>query len=83
MPPDPATQKILKATKFPPEFDKSVDKAKVNMDIIKTWIAGRIENLLPEDDIVPQMIFDLLDGDRMVSNPSAMTSFLLTSSTIA
>jgi serine/arginine repetitive matrix protein 1 len=28
-------QKLIKRTKFPPEFDKKVDMHKVNLDVIK------------------------------------------------
>ena len=29
-------QKLLRATKFPPEFDKKVDMQKVNIEVMKT-----------------------------------------------
>jgi c-di-GMP-related signal transduction protein len=69
MPLDAATQKVLKATKFPPEFDKRVDTQKVNLDVIKTWIAGKINEFLPEDDIVVDMVYNILETDQFVSTP--------------
>ncbi|KAF2682630.1 PWI domain-containing protein [Lentithecium fluviatile CBS 122367] len=54
-------QKILKATKFPSEFDTPVDKKKVNMDVMKTWIAAKIENLVGDDDILVETTFNWLD----------------------
>lgn len=66
MPLDAATLKVLKATKFPPEFDKRVDTKKVNLDVIKTWIAGKINEFLPEDDIVVDMVYNILETDQYV-----------------
>lgn len=70
MPLDAATMRVLKATKFPPEFDKRVDTKKVNLDVIKTWIAGKINEILPDDDIVLDMIYNMLEGDQFVSTQS-------------
>ncbi|OAG08797.1 PWI domain-containing protein [Paraphaeosphaeria sporulosa] len=64
MPLDAATQRVLKATKFPPEFEKRVDTKKVNLDVIKTWIAGKINEFLPEDDIVVDMVYNILETDQ-------------------
>ncbi|KAL5427211.1 hypothetical protein PMIN04_001484 [Paraphaeosphaeria minitans] len=64
---DAATLRVLKATKFPPEFDKRVDTKKVNLDVIKTWIAGKINEFLPEDDIVVDMVYNILETDQFVS----------------
>lgn len=67
MPLDAATQRVLKATKFPPEFEKRVDTKKVNLDVIKTWIAGKINEYLPDDDIVVDMVYNILETDQFVS----------------
>lgn len=67
MPLDVATQRVLKATKFPPEFDKRVDTKKVNLDVIKTWIATKITEILPDDDIVLDMIYNMLESEQFVS----------------
>lgn len=69
MPLDAATQRVLKATKFPADFDKRVDTKKVNLDVIKTWIAGRINEILPDDDIVLDMIYNMLEEEQYVSTP--------------
>jgi len=31
-------QKLLKATKFPPEFSKKVDMQKVNLEVLKKYV---------------------------------------------
>lgn len=31
--------RLMRATKFPPEFSQKVDTQKVNLDIMKTWVA--------------------------------------------
>lgn len=61
-------QKLLKATKFPPEFNQKVDMQKVNIEVIKKWIAGKISEIIgSEDDIVIELCFNLLEGSRYVS----------------
>jgi serine/arginine repetitive matrix protein 1 len=30
--------KLLKQTKFPPEFNKKVDMTKVNIEVMKKWV---------------------------------------------
>jgi serine/arginine repetitive matrix protein 1 len=32
-------QKLLKATKFPPEFNQKVDMQKVNLEVMKKFVA--------------------------------------------
>ena len=63
-------QKRLKATKFPPEFDKKVDIEKVNIDLMKKWIANRITTILgDEDDIVVETCYNLIEQNQFVSRP--------------
>ncbi|RYO67273.1 hypothetical protein AA0113_g4819 [Alternaria arborescens] len=58
-------QKRLKATKFPPEFDKKVDIEKVNIDLMKKWIANRITTILgDEDDIVVETCYNLIEQNQ-------------------
>ncbi|KAI8940291.1 hypothetical protein NX059_003992 [Plenodomus lindquistii] len=58
-------QKRLKATKFPPEFDKKVDIEKVNIDLMKKWIANRITTILgDEDDIVVETCYNLVEQNQ-------------------
>lgn len=60
-------QKLLKATKFPPEFSQKVDIKKVNVEVMKKWIAGKISDILGnEDDVVIELCFGLLEGQRYV-----------------
>ncbi|KAI9806835.1 MAG: Serine/arginine repetitive matrix protein 1 [Piccolia ochrophora] len=57
--------KMLKQTKFPPEFNQKVDMQKVNLEVMKRWIAGKISEILGnEDDIVIELCFNLLEGSR-------------------
>ena len=61
-------QKLLKQTKFPPEFNQKVDMQKVNVEVMKKlvtqsplvapltlavrWIAGKITEILDNEDDV-------------------------------
>ncbi|KAI1322890.1 PWI domain-containing protein [Xylariaceae sp. FL0255] len=57
--------KLLRATKFPPEFSRKVDMQKVNLQVMKKWIASRISEILgAEDDVVIELCFNLIDGPR-------------------
>jgi hypothetical protein len=68
-------QKRLKATKFPPEFDKKVDIEKVNIDLMKKWIANRITTILgDEDDIVVETCYNLIEQNQFVSRPTFDTA---------
>ncbi|KAJ8110976.1 hypothetical protein OPT61_g6323 [Boeremia exigua] len=58
-------QKRLKATKFPPEFDRKVDIEKVNIDLMKKWIAQKITDILgDEDDIVVETCYNLVEENQ-------------------
>lgn len=53
---------------FPREFDEKVQIKKINLDVIKPWIANRITQLLGfEDELVIDFAFGLLEED--VSGP--------------
>ncbi|KAI1260987.1 PWI domain-containing protein [Xylariaceae sp. FL1019] len=57
--------KLLRATKFPPEFNRKVDMQKVNLQVMKKWIASSISEILgSEDDVVIELCFNLIDGPR-------------------
>ncbi|RKF55361.1 putative pwi domain mrna processing protein [Golovinomyces cichoracearum] len=57
--------KLLKSTKFPPEFNQKVDMEKVNAEVIKKWIARRIPEILGnDDDVVIELCFNLIEGSR-------------------
>ncbi|KAJ7243940.1 PWI domain-containing protein, partial [Mycena rebaudengoi] len=55
--------KLLKSTKFPAHFEKKVvDMRKVNLNVIKPWIAKKIVELVGiEDDILIGYALELLD----------------------
>ncbi|KAI1431704.1 hypothetical protein GGR50DRAFT_43638 [Xylaria sp. CBS 124048] len=54
--------KLLRATKFPPEFNQKVDMQKVNLQVMKKWIASRISEILgSEDDVVIELCFNLIE----------------------
>ncbi|EON64323.1 hypothetical protein W97_03554 [Coniosporium apollinis CBS 100218] len=57
-------QKLLRSTKFPPEFNQKVDIRKINVEVMKKWIAGKISEILPGDDVVTEMCFNLLVADN-------------------
>ncbi|KAH0543061.1 hypothetical protein FGG08_002574 [Glutinoglossum americanum] len=57
--------KLLRQTKFPSEFNQKVDMTKVNLEVMKKWIAGKISDILgSEDDVVIELCFGLLEGSR-------------------
>ncbi|XXG94680.1 hypothetical protein Hte_000937 [Hypoxylon texense] len=57
--------KLLRATKFPPEFNQKVDMQKVNLQVMKKWIASKISEILgTEDDVVTELCFNLIEGTR-------------------
>ncbi|KAI4140842.1 MAG: hypothetical protein L6R39_005632 [Caloplaca ligustica] len=57
--------KLLKQTKFPADFSQKVDMRKVNVEVMKKWIAGKISEILgSEDDVVIELCFNLLEGSR-------------------
>ncbi|KAH0292400.1 hypothetical protein M436DRAFT_70039 [Aureobasidium namibiae CBS 147.97] len=58
-------QKLLRTTKFPPEFNQKVDTTKINIPVIKNWAAGEVSRILGyEDDVVINLLFDLLEGSK-------------------
>ncbi|CRK22295.1 hypothetical protein BN1723_012648, partial [Verticillium longisporum] len=59
--------RLLKSTKFPPEFNQKVDMQKVNLQVIKKWIASKISEILGgEDDVVIELCFGLIEGSRFL-----------------
>ena len=46
---------------------------KVNMEVVKPWITGRVTELLGfEDDVVIEFIFNLFDGNQVSPRPSVL-----------
>ncbi|SAM09798.1 hypothetical protein [Absidia glauca] len=59
-------KKLLKSMNFPREFDEKVQIKKINLDVIKPWIANRITQLLGfEDELVIDFAFGLLEEDNL------------------
>eukprot|EP00208_Stichococcus_sp_RCC1054_P004912 CAMPEP_0206144030 /NCGR_PEP_ID=MMETSP1473-20131121/22765_1 /ASSEMBLY_ACC=CAM_ASM_001109 /TAXON_ID=1461547 /ORGANISM="Stichococcus sp, Strain RCC1054" /LENGTH=484 /DNA_ID=CAMNT_0053539703 /DNA_START=131 /DNA_END=1589 /DNA_ORIENTATION=+ len=57
-------KKLLRTMKFPKEFDLKVDLKKVNWEVMKTWIAQRVTELLGiEDDVLIGYVFEQLDPE--------------------
>ncbi|KAJ5970949.1 Splicing factor PWI [Penicillium vulpinum] len=57
--------KLIRRTKFPPEFNKKVDMTKVNVEVMKKWIASQISKILGnEDDVVIELCFAHLERSR-------------------
>ncbi|KAM0712327.1 hypothetical protein Q7P37_011422 [Cladosporium fusiforme] len=55
-------KKLLRTTKFPPEFEQKVDMEKVNVPVIKTWVTDEIARILnSDDDIVTELISNVLE----------------------
>lgn len=72
-------QKRLKATKFPPEFDKKVDIKKVNIDLMKKWIANKITTILgDEDDVVVETCYNLIEQNQFVCHTASLSRLQLT-----
>lgn len=68
-------QKRLKATKFPPEFDRKVDIEKVNIDLMKKWIAQKITDILgDEDDIVVETCYNLIEQNQFVRTDTRLAT---------
>jgi serine/arginine repetitive matrix protein 1 len=60
-------KKLLRTTKFPPEFDRKVDMEKVNKPVIKKWVADEVARILNnDDDIVTELISNVLEESQFV-----------------
>ncbi|KAI0066869.1 PWI domain-containing protein [Artomyces pyxidatus] len=54
--------KLLKTMKFPSQFDKKVDMRKVNLDVIRPWVAAKVVELVGfEDEVVVEYAMGLLE----------------------
>ena len=66
-------KRLLRTTKFPPEFNVKVDMTKVNIPVIKKWVSDALIRILnDEDDVVTDLVFNLIEGPRYVSACAAM-----------
>ncbi|ODV81668.1 PWI domain-containing protein, partial [Suhomyces tanzawaensis NRRL Y-17324] len=54
------------AVKYPKCFKTAVDISKVNLPVVKEWITDKINEQLPDDDIVIDYLYELLqaNGDQ-------------------
>ncbi|KAJ8693724.1 hypothetical protein PTI98_008696 [Pleurotus ostreatus] len=51
--------------KFPPEFDKKVDMRKVNLEVIRPWVAKKVTELVGfEDEVVVEYAMGLLEDQK-------------------
>jgi len=58
-------KKLIHSMNFPTEFDIKVDIKKVNLPVIKPWIAEKVVELLGfEDDILVDFVFGMLEKDQ-------------------
>jgi hypothetical protein len=65
-------QKLLRKTKFPPEFDQKVNMEKVNVPVIKKWVADEVARILNnDDDIVTELIYNVLEESPYVGGLQA------------
>ncbi|CAK7240929.1 MAG: hypothetical protein STHCBS139747_002386 [Sporothrix thermara] len=64
--------KLLKSTKFPPIFNQKVDMQKVNLQVMKKWIASRISDILGnDDDVVIELCYNLIESARNIEAEKA------------
>lgn len=62
-------KKLLRTTKFPPEFDQKVNMEKVNVPVIKKWVADEVARILNnDDDIVTELIYNVLEESPFVGD---------------
>lgn len=63
-------KKLLKTTKFPPEFSVKVDFNKVSLEVFRPWIARRVTALLGiEDDVVVGLVFNMVEELKQDPDP--------------
>ncbi|EPY49732.1 splicing coactivator SRRM1 [Schizosaccharomyces cryophilus OY26] len=52
----------MRDTKFPPSFEAKVDMKKVNIEVLKPWIANRLIELIGfEDEVVIDFVYSMLE----------------------
>lgn len=75
-------KKLAKDGQFPAHFDQRVNMSKVNIEVMRPWIAERVEQLLGfEDDVVAEYVNGMLeDPDNVQPDPRklqlSLTGFL-------
>ncbi|CAJ0575237.1 unnamed protein product, partial [Mesorhabditis spiculigera] len=64
-------KKLLKTMKFEDALEQTIDRAKVNLDVIKPWVTTRVTELLGlEDDVIIEYIITQLEEAEL--NPKVM-----------
>ena len=59
-------KKLLKSLKFPKEYELKVDFKVVNWEVMKSWMAKRVTELLGlEDEVVIGYIYEQLEGKEV------------------
>lgn len=67
-------KRLLRTTKFPPEFNKKVDTTKVKSEVITTWAAGELKRILGDvDEILSLLVSGFILDNRYVSCPALAT----------
>ncbi|KAN0125559.1 hypothetical protein V8E52_000766 [Russula decolorans] len=66
--------KLLKSIKFPPQFDTKVDMRKVNLQVIRPWVAKKVVELVGfEDEVLIEYAMGLLeDKSQPTPDPKKM-----------
>ncbi|KAI7084517.1 carboxypeptidase S [Hortaea werneckii] len=58
-------KRLLRTTKFPPEFNKKVDTTKVKCEVITTWAAGELKRILGDvDEILAGLVSGFIEDNR-------------------
>ncbi|KAI6827678.1 hypothetical protein KC340_g10704 [Hortaea werneckii] len=58
-------KRLLRTTKFPPEFNKKVDTTKVKSEVITTWAAGELKRILGDvDEILSLLVSGFILDNR-------------------
>ena len=56
---------LLKSTKYPSNFDERVDTSKVNLQVMRPWIAEKVEAILGfEDEVLVEFVSDHLESEQ-------------------
>ncbi|KAI8055500.1 PWI domain-containing protein [Syncephalis plumigaleata] len=59
-------RKLLKSMTFPASFKKKVNMSKVNMNVMRLWIARRVKELLGiEDEVVVEFVYGMLEEKEL------------------
>ncbi|WBW74561.1 splicing coactivator Srm160 [Schizosaccharomyces osmophilus] len=57
-----ADKKLMRNTRFPPSFGTKVDMKKINIEVLKPWIANRLIELIGfEDEVVIDFVYSMLE----------------------